>query len=290
MPKTQGQTDQVLKLKLPSSIVRTGWGRDAVAQGGKIPLEVWTHWVADRSEIDIAIKDLEGQIVETVKGHMVSDLFRVLYPVTKPNKTGGMYFEAELHEHSIKAVGPKVKVWPAVQWSDLKWVDEKGKEVSEIAAGAKVELTAQIKGAQEGDRAALSLFCRTQEHRPASFKSFSVEIESGQVRVDWKVSFPGKFEDIPTDHDVSKYGLDYFQPVYSFEAFHLGVKKMSQELKLNSWIAFNFGPAQKRKMARKAIFEFPDGTKKEISVPEDGYLNVKTAVPGPVLFKGFSDN
>jgi len=67
MPTYQGQTDQILKIKLPSAILNARWGANEVANGGTIMLEFITQWVADGSEIQVTVKDFEGGTVEKDK-------------------------------------------------------------------------------------------------------------------------------------------------------------------------------------------------------------------------------
>ncbi len=284
MPKSQGQTDQVLKLKLPSSIVRTGWGRDAVAQGGKIPLEVWTHWVADGSEIDVTIKDLEGQVVETLKGHVVSDLFRALYPVTKPNKTGGMYFEAELKAHAVKAVGPKVKVGPGVQFKNLKWLDEKGQsELKEVQDGEAVLCQASVEGAPAGATVSALVLFQADEHNVLRVLSTRAEVQKGKIQFTWNKPFPKDVKEILTQSDLDKHGGKYYHPAFVFTLELWGVTAKSNAVPAVQamLLIYEFSPGTAGKFAGKKIsVTAPDGEKKEYVIPADGQIEVPKTKPG----------
>ena len=89
--------------------------------------------------------------------------------------------------------------------------------------------------------------------------------------------------------DLEKTGGKYKQPVFTFEVDYRGVKAKSPEMKLVSWIEFEFGPASEPGQKRTVIFEMPDGSEKQEDVPDDGKVKVASALPGQVIFKGFAD-
>ncbi len=282
MPKTQGQTDQVLQLKLPSSIVRTGWGRDAVAQGGKIPLEVWTHWVADGSEIDVTIKDLEGQVVETLKGHVVSDLFRALYPVTKPNKTGGMYFEAELKAHAIQAVGPKVKVGPAVKISDVRLLDAQGKALKDVEAAQTYTVEAKVQGAPNGAVCRFEIVVENRHHARTRLACLEALVNNGKASAQWQGTYPGDESTFASKGTLAKNAEDYAVPNFRVRAECLGAAAESAPIPYDSWVEFDFG------QRGQATLILPDGTKKTADVPDSGILRVDKPKAGRVRLTGFT--
>src|SRR3990172_7165885 len=190
MPKFQGQTGQILKIKLPSSIVSARWGENEVAAGGRVMLEVLIQWVSGGSDIEIKVMDLEGGTVETVKGKVYGDFYRIQYPVTKPNKTGGMYFEAELKAHGLKAVGPKIKVWPPVEISGLEWADEKGKAVQNAGGEQILTLRAKVKSAARDLNAAIAVFrdLGRGETRVATLGPYPVK--DGKIEAKWAFKMP----------------------------------------------------------------------------------------------------
>lgn len=215
MPKFKGQTDKVLKVQMKSSLLSAGWGLAAVSMGGKIPIEVETLFVADGSDIKVTVKDLEGGVVETLEGKVLSGYYRAIFPLTKPNKTGGMYFEAELAAHHLKAVGPKLRVLPPVQITDLKWADGSGAAITEAKAGQRVELSAKVAGPPDGTEAYISIRCRKEGHREADMGSFTVGLKDGKAVVKCAVK--------PPDAGPEPWS-------FSFEAGCLGTTAKSAEI------------------------------------------------------------
>jgi hypothetical protein len=282
MTKFQGQTDKVLKVKLTSALVSAQWGLAAVAQGGRIPIEVQTQFVADGSDIKITIKDLEGAVIEALEGQMYSNYHRAIFALTKPNKTGGMSFEAELSAHSLKAAGPKIRVMPPIKIDTLKWLDDKGKALTEVTEGPLVELTAKVQGAKDGDEAYIRLQCRKSETEVAEAGLYKVKVMEGKISVKAKVKLPGSPISIEIQKELEKLGLTYFPPQFFFEAGCFGVTADSEDVKLKSMLLFDFA-GQKG----KAILLLPDGTEETKDVPADGILRIEEPKIGRVTVADF---
>lgn len=283
--KFQGETDKVLKIKLPSAIVKAGWGENEIAVGGRVMLEVQTAWVSDGSDITIQVKDAEGNSIETLKGKIYYNFFRTQYLVAKPNKTGGMFFEAEMNDHGLKAVSHKMKVWPVVQITELKWLDEKGATLNEVSEEQLVELTAKITGPTNGTKGYISIYCKKNEENDSAIATLPVQVEAGKLRVKWKVHLPEGPAGIAINSDLKKEGKNYFQPLFSFESSCLGITAKSIEVKLLSWIEYKFGPPPSAGVKRTAVFELPDGTTKKEPVPENGMIKFAITLPGTVVYK-----
>jgi hypothetical protein len=285
MPKFNGQTDQALKVKLKSTLLSAGWGLASVALGGRIPIEVETQFVADGSDIKIAIKDAEGNAIETLTGKMYSNYHRSIFALTKPNKTGGMFFEVELSAHGLKSVGPKLMVQPPVQITELKWADEKGGALKEITDGRIAEMSAKVSGPKDGTEAYIALKCRKGEHKEVDAGTYPVKIKDGKASVKCAVKIPGGPQDIAVQMELEKYGLEYHQPAFYFEVGCLGTTAKSADLKSIAWIEFTFGPPVEPGGKRSAILIMPDGEEKKESIPEDGILKIASYAPGKIHVK-----
>ena len=112
--------------------------------------------------------------------------------------------------------------------------------------------------------------------------------KDGKVKGSWTSRFPGSEESITVQNELAKLGLEYFQPIFTFDVSCLGMSVESKPVKLVSWVAFEFGPAAAEEK-RTAVFEMPDGKEKKEAVPDDGMVKVTAAMPGRILFKGFEE-
>lgn len=280
MPKMNGQTDQVLKVKLNSQILGAAWGLAEVAAGGVIPIEVATHFVADGSDIQVTVKDLEGKTVESLKGKVYSNLFRIPFAVSKPNKTGGMTFEAELPAHSLKATSPRIKVLPPVKIGGLKMLDGKGAELKKLVRAERIELTGKIEGPPDGTPCFFALYVDEGRPEPILLRSAQGKIEGGKASYLCDFAPPSWEPRHLVQRDVAKEGGKYEPVKYLFDLGCLGVVARSAPVEYVSWVEIDFGPIR-----GKAVLILPDGSELTKEIPGDGILKVASPGAGRILLK-----
>lgn len=280
MPSHQGQTDKTLKIKLPSAILEARWGLAEVAAGGTVPVEVSTYFVADGSQIKATLKDLQGEVIETVSGKVYSNLFRAPYKVSKPNKTGGMLFEAELPAHSLKRMSAKIRVGPPVKITELKILDEKGSELKEIAKSGRIQLTGKIEGPPAGTPCHFTLYLDSGKPEAALVQSIPAKIEGGKATCTLDFASPSWEPKHLVQRDLDRDGGSYAPLQYFFELGCLGVHAKSPLLEYVSWVELDFGPIK-----GKAVLIMPDGTEETKDIPADGILKVASPGAGRILLK-----
>jgi hypothetical protein len=280
MPELTGQTDKVLKVQMKSLLLSARWGLAEVAAGGSIPAEVTTAYVSDGSDISLAVKDLEGNTVDTLKGKIYSNLYRAAYRVSKPNKTGGMYFEAELSAHSLKAVSPRVKVGPPVKITALKLLDDKGKELKEISQPSSLEMTAKVEGPSPGTPCNIVLYLDKGRKQKSIVHSAMTEVRDGKASCIWNFEPPEKESEHLVQQDLDKDGEKYAPMNYLFEVECLGVKALSEPVKYVSWVDLDFGGIR-----GKVVLVMPDGSEETKDIPGDGVLQVAAPGAGRIFLK-----
>jgi hypothetical protein len=223
MSKHQGQTDKVLKIQLKSILQTARWGAPNVATGGRIAIEVVTAFVADGSAVKITIKDAEGKAIDTLKGKMWSNHYRTEYKVAKANKTGGMFFEAELAAHGLKAVSGKVYVMPPTPITEVKWLDPEGKTPKEIHPKEKYTLHARIQSLPAFKEASVTVYAKEGKADATLVSGMSGEVKDGIVEVIWEC--PARLKDPhagkPHSHEP---------PDLHFEVEYLGTKAVSPKV------------------------------------------------------------
>jgi hypothetical protein len=278
MGEHSGQTGKPLQIKLTSAIVSAQWGLAQVANGGTIPIEVVTAYVADGSDITIALKDMEGKTIEKLKGKVFTNLYRVNYTLTKPNKTGGMVFEAELPAHKLKKAVGKVAVPYPVKITEIKMVDSKGKEIKEIGREEKVEIKAKIDGPPPETPCVISIGFQSGPTTTASLYSTPTKLKSGKIACTWNRSAIDE-KTIKIQSELDKTGEKYFVPRYTIEVNCLGTTA-SAFVEYHSWAEFDFG-----KMRGKAVFKLPDGSEKTESIPSSGIVKLEKPKAGRIVIK-----
>jgi len=275
MPTYQGQTDQVLKIKLPSAILGARWGEHEVAIGGTIMLEVTTQWVADGAEIQITVKDFEGGTVETLKGKVFSGIHRRQYQVSKPNKTGGMYFEAELKAHGLKAMGPKVKVWPAVDITALEWLDDKGKALKTVTGDQNMILRAKVKSSASNLKATFAIFRNLGKGESCIATYGPYPVKDGISELQWVFKMP--HDEMETlDRGESK-PESRPKPVWHFTVSSLGTTVKSPELTGEEDLRITFESKSKGR-PKEIKLRQADGRDMTVRV-ENGEAKIEKTVP-----------
>jgi hypothetical protein len=227
MPKFTGETGKTLKVQLKSSLLGVRWAEDHVSQSGTISLEVETHFVADGSAVKITVKDAEGRTVESLDGKVQSGFYRARYAVTRPNKTGGMYFEAELPDHGLKGVSGKVAVLPPTRVSEPKWLTPEGEAAEELHPGQRYLLQSKVDAIQGRNEAVLRVkFRDSADADPVEFRTLDAKVKDGKVEVLWEI--PADFRrPLPPGSDAAAAqggGADdrSGEPAFLFEVAYVG--------------------------------------------------------------------
>ena len=231
MPKFTGETDKVLKVKLKSVLLGARWDSDHVSQSGTIPLEVQTQFVSDGSTIKITVKDAEGKAVETLNGKVGANFYRARYAVTKPNKTGGMFFEAELPDHGLKGVSGKVAVLPPTRVTEPKWLDADKKEPKTLHPGGRYALLAKVDAIPGRDQVVFNIrFLAKADADPTPYRSLDGKVKDGKVEVQWEI--PSDFRR-PPNPSVQESGAQESgdeEPAFLFEVAYVGATVASASM------------------------------------------------------------
>jgi hypothetical protein len=281
MAEFKGQTDKVTQIKLTSVLVAAKWGLPTVALGGEIPLEVQTLYVSDGSKVQIAVKNAEGQTVDTVSGQMYSNLFRMPYKV-KADSSNTLYFEAELPDHKLKGKSGAVRV-SLVKISDCKWFDEAGKEAKETQEDQVLTLKAKINGVPDGAEAFVSVFLKLRETGEKTVFEGSALVTAGAIALDWKAGLKESPHAIKDHTSLDKVGEEYYHPELVFKAACMGVTGESPAIPVVHALVLYYeaapGVAGKFE-GRKIGVIAPDGSREDKTIPADGKIEVKPTKPG----------
>ncbi len=213
MPDFQGKTDEILVVKLTSYILTAFWGASQVSLGGKIPLEVKTAYVADGSDIQLTVKDIEGGTLDSIKGKIFSNTFRTQYALNKPNKTGGMWFEVDMPKHNLKGRGTKVQVFPPVKVDNLNWMDAEGKNpVTEIDLGDRVTLKADVTAGPINGKGHASFFAIEPDTGKKSHAfDIAIDIQDKKITLIWEAKYK-------PNHETKKLKFSYSITVLGCES------------------------------------------------------------------------
>jgi hypothetical protein len=293
MPSFQGQTDQVLRIELTSILVRVAWVGDKVAAGGEAVIECLTAYVGNGAEIQITVKGDDGATVATVKGTVHANVHRGPVKIPADCKAKSLIAEVELPKHGLKGASAPLKVVPAIQIQNLRWLDTDGAVLTSLGNETNAVCEAQIIGAEAGQgagesipQARIEVYQTRGEHGRVLLMQNDVPVEGGKAKLTWRHGDTPGVEKIKRQHDLDKEGGHYHAPEYVFVVAILGARAESEAIQHESFIAYDFGPVV-GSASRTAIFEMADGEKREEAVPANGQLRLSGVKPGTVVFKGF---
>ncbi len=286
MPTHQGQTDQVVKIKLQSYLLLARWLENDIAGNGEAVLEVITAYVGDGAKVEVAIKDLQGKTLETLKGSIYSNMYRARYRIAPGNRTGGMTLEASLPAHGLKLVGGGAKVGMPVEFSDLKWLKATEESAPEAAEeGQLLRLQAKVKGLSEGDMAHIRLMMHVHAKKFGSPVLLDAEapVKSGKIEISTRVQMTEKARKVRTQSELDKEGGKYHQPSLAFQIRAKGVQAESSDIPLISKLSLHFeeSPGHAGKLEGKKItITTPDGKTQQKTIPKNGVVLLDKTKPG----------
>ena len=280
MAKFNGQTDSPLKIKLKSELLEARWGASEVAMGGRIPMEVSTAFVADGSAVKFEIKNKEGGIIDSVEGKIYANFYRGLFALTKANKTGGMFFEAELPDHSLKGKSGLVKVLPPIKITELKLQDDKGKDLEDISQESSLKMVSKVDGAPDASTCTFYLYLKVQDHPGLLVFKGKSKVTDGKAQCLWKLKPLDQEPTISGQKDLDKSAQKYIPPKYYFELHCLGASATSETTDYVSWSEIDFGAIR-----GKATILTPDGSEIIETIPKDGIIKLKKPKAGSFTVK-----
>ncbi len=282
MPAFHGQTNQFLRIPLPSAILQARWLAEAAALGGKAWAEVRTRFVADGSDIEFKAADGFGNPLGTFKTKVVAQTARVQIPLDKDNTTGRMFFEASLPAHGLRQAGGPLTVCPPLRLQP-RILEKDGGAAQALSAGKTYRLEAEAGGAPEGMPGELVLWVLNLRGRRPRFAK-TLKVKGGKLTVLWQCAFPEEAAN-PVQADLDPGAETYRDVSFMLEAHCLGYAAATEALPFETLIDFNFGPAGDEVESREVDFVMPDGSEMTKPVPRDGCVSLAKPKTGEVRVK-----
>jgi hypothetical protein len=284
MPVFTGQTNQLLRIPLPSAILSARWLSEAAALGGTVWAEVRTRFVADDSEIEIKVADALGNSLGTYTGKMIAQSAQIRISLDQDNETGRMFFEARLPDQGLRQASGPLTVCPPIQLKP-RFLDKDGSPLSVCGKGVKIRLVAEAIGAAEGMSGELILWLKSRLGR-RQLLTKTLKVKDGKLTLLWNCSLPQEGNN-PVQTELDPGAEKYEDLVLVLEARCLGYKAEADSLPYETLIDFTFGPAGDDVESREVDFTLPDGGVLTKSVPRDGVVSIAKPKTGEVRVKDF---
>jgi hypothetical protein len=284
MPDFQGNTDKEETFKFTSLLLEAGWLDPIGYVNGSASLEVRTLYVAHGSKIKVTVKDKEAKTLETVEGFVYADFFRKKIALT-PAHAPGIFFEVELPDHGLKAVGQKLAVKPAIRVFEPTWKDKAtGKAVTEIKRGMDLQIEAKTEGLPDGADASITIRERHGDHEGAhDIISIPVQVKADKLSLLWRFEYPNDTLRFASKGERGRTEEKYAPPKIFFEAWAHGAGAKGPAADFMDFVvvevtdsAGNPNPEQKVRVT------LPDGTVKELTPDSEGLVKIAATQPGRV--------
>jgi hypothetical protein len=284
MPEFQGNSDKEETFKFASMLLEAGWMDTHAFVNGAATLQVRTLYVAHGSKIKVTIKDKEAKALETVEGFVYADFFRKKVALTAAHAPG-IFFEAELPDHGLKAIGQKLIVKPAIRVYEPTWKDKAtGKAVTEIKRGMDLQIEAKTENLPDGADARIVIRERHGDHDGAhDVVSIPVQVQANKLSLLWRFEYPQDTLQFASKDERGRTQEKYAPPKILFEAWAYGACAKAPAVDFIDFVvveatdsAGNPVPDQKVKIT------LPDGTKQEATTDSEGLVKVAATKPGQV--------
>ncbi|MBS4032861.1 MAG: hypothetical protein KGZ85_00230 [Ignavibacterium sp.] len=272
MKTYQGQTDKIKKIELESSIEQITWSAPHAAVGGKVSLDVFTHFVGNNSEIKIELTDKSGKTIETLKGNIIGNHY--WKQIIVPGKANDeLYAEVKLPKLGLSKKSNRLYVYPAILIKNCKW-DKK-----EARRGDVLKLTADVENAYEGTEAEIQIWEHDSDGAHDFIAKFPALVKNKKIEAGWEYEYLEDTDDIPTKEESEK---GYNPPEYFFRVIVTGVSADSGLLEFKDWIEINLLDEFGEPMADvKYVIKISDGSEIEGQLDKNGNAKVEDVKPGP---------
>jgi peptidoglycan hydrolase-like protein with peptidoglycan-binding domain len=200
----QGQTNQVKKVQLPSSIEHIGWTKPMAALSGKAGLEIFTHYVGNGSDLEIEISDQSGKSLGKYKEKISGNRFWAQIKVPADAKQA-LYATVKLPKHGLQMKSDPLIILPLVEITNAKW-DRK-----EVQEGDLVKLSTDVKVVPDGTEGEIEIWEYDSDGAHDFVTKFPVLVKSNKVETEWE--YHEDSDDIPTAEEAEE---SYKPPEYFF--------------------------------------------------------------------------
>lgn len=275
--KYTASTGKTTTFKLTSTIEQVLWSRRAAAPGGRVSIEIYTHFVGNGSALQIELTDATGKKHGTFQSAIAGN--RLWAPVVVPaGAKQALIATVKLPDHGLEMSSPPLLVIPPIEIKEPAWSAE------EAQRGDVLTLSVKVKGAPDGTEATLSIWEHDSDGAHDLITQFPAYVQGGEVKAEWEFEYHEDTDDIPTDPEVEP---GYSHPEYLFRVEVGGIEKESPLLKFKDQVQFSFTEADgaPQESIVEVQFEYADGSSVTRTPDGDGNVDLKDVPPGPVSIK-----
>ncbi len=275
MTAHQTPTDQIKKVQLPSAIEEVLWTKPMASSGGRVGLEIFTHYVGNGSALEIEISDQAGKNLGKYKEKISGNRFWTQIKVPAEAKQA-LYANVKLPKHGLQMKSNPLILLPPIEITNAKW-DKKEARRSDI-----LKLTADVKGVEDGTEGEIEIWEHDSDGAHDFITKFPVFVKNKKVEAEWEYEYHEDTDEIPTEEELQKYGKKYNPPEYFFRVKVSEVAADSGLLEFKDWIEVQVVDRTGYPLSGKDYtITLSDGRQKKGKLDDDGRVRIDDVPPGP---------
>ena len=276
MTAHQTPTDQIKKVQLPSAIEQVLWTKPMAGSGGRVGLEIFTHYVGNGSSIEIELSDQTGKNFGKYKEKISGNRFWTQIKVPADAKQA-LYANVKLPKHGLQMKSNPLILLPPIEITNAKW-DKK-----EARRGDILKLSADVKSAEDGTEGEIEIWEHDSDGAHDFITKFPMFVKNKKVEADWEYEYHEDSDEIPTEEELQKYGNHYNPPEYFFRVKIGDIFIDSGLLTFKDDIEITLKDQDGKPVSdEKYVLYLPDGSTRNGTLDSKGYAKEEKVPPGKI--------
>lgn len=274
-------TDTHHEVVLESSLLYAVWISGVARVGGYANFEVGTALVGHGAPVEIHGKTESGRDLGKIETIITYNKLIGQFPVPEDVPIAELvYYEAKLPKHGLTGESNRIPAAPPIEVTPLRW------SANRVKRGETVGLSADVRNAQEGQEAQITIFQYDDEGLHRKIIKIPAEVRSRQVQLQWEFQYVGNTVNIHTENELTPHERHY-QPVKYFftvtiEDKEFGKGQESGLLEFRDWIKVRLVNCTDRD---RYVLYLPDGSRREGRFSSEGILSEDDIPPGKYFFE-----
>lgn len=280
-------TDKEHEITLDSSLVHAEWRNAAAYAGQTATFEVGTSFVGNGATIKVKGKSENGKKLGKIDDKIKNNKYVGHFDIPEDIDIGDeIYFEVELPKNGLEGESSRIPVYPAPKVSNMKW------SAKEARRGDILKLTADITGLYSGTEVIVKIYEYDEGGAHDPITELPAEIKDDKIEILWEYEYHEDTAKIASEDEIQEYNKKkhYAHPEYYFTITigetEYGKEQESKLLKFKDWFEVSLIDEKGDPMAdEKYILYLPDGSKREGTLDNKGYVREENIPPGMVTFE-----
>lgn len=274
MSKHTGRTDEVQRIELTSEIQQVLWTKRTATLGGRVGLEIFTHFVGNGSELEIELSDNSGKKFGKYKEKISGNRFWAQIKVPAEAKQA-LYADVKLPKHGLQMKSNPLILLPLIEITNAKW-DKK-----EARRGDFLKLTADVKGAQDGTEGEIEIWEHDADGAHDFITKLPVQVKNSRVESEWEYEYYEDTDDIARKEESE---TGYNPPEYFFRVVIDGVHENSELLEFKDWIGIELRDSDGNPIPNEEyVLYLADGTERKGKLNSEGFATEENLPPGVLI-------